>query len=234
MRLLNTKTFPPAGFPYTQPETGQSFNGMVPFNNQVAAIVQHRRANRLTRSNPNEVSQDLHDYTCTRLGNNPDYCADGVVVLKKKQNMLGAVGEAANRAAEVVNGVASGARILTDWLGDGAQPVAQELAQTRSDICTGRINGNPCPKNRQSGWSFTMAVAKAIHSQMAKKDEAGLKVEGESELGTCEACGCFLKLKAWVPFHHIYAHTSDDQMNKFPPWCWVVKEKQQEQQLIPA
>lgn len=230
MRLLNTNTLPPGGYPYVQPETGMKFQGMVGFSQQVAAIVAHRRKNQLQRSNAGDAAQDLHDYTCARLGNNPEFCSDGSVVIKKKS--LGRLWEGAKHAAEAVSQVATAGAILSDWLGDGAEPVSQELAQIRSDICTGRLNGNPCPKNQASGWRWSMEVAKIIQSQMARKSEFGLKVEGEDQLGTCKACGCFLKLKNWVPFQHIYAHTSDDQMSKFPAHCWIVKEHKETQ--IPA
>lgn len=230
MRLLSTKTLPPGGFPYIQPDTGMKFGGMVGFNDQVAAIVAHRRKNKLARSNPGEVTQDLHDYTCARLGNNAEFCSDGVVVLKKK--MWDRVVGDAKHAAEVISSTVSGAAVLADWLGDGLQPVPEEQAQVRSDICTGRLNGTACPKNQQSGWRWTMAVAQNIHAQMAKKTEAGIKVEGEDQLGTCQACGCHLKLKVHVPFRHIHAHTSDEQMSKFPDFCWIQKELKENQ--VPA
>jgi len=231
MRLLNINALPPGGFPYTQPETGMKFTGMVGFQQQVATIVAHRRKNNLARSNPGEVTQDLHDFTCARLGNNPEFCSDGTVVVKKK-NWGQRLAEGARHAAEAVKQTISGGEILSDWLGAGMQPVAPELAQVRSDICTGRLNGSPCPKNQISGWRITTEAARIIHSHMARKAELGLKVEGEDALGTCQACGCYLKLKTWVPFEHIYAHTSDDQMQKFPAFCWLVKEHKETQ--IPA
>lgn len=230
MRLLDIKTLPPGGFSYIQAETGKHFPGMVGFSEQVAAITAYRRKNKLARSNPGEVTQDLHDFNCARLGNNPDYCSDGTVVVKKK--MLDRVVEGAKHVAEVVSAGATGVAVLADWLGDGLQPVPEEQAQVRSDICTGRLNGSACPKNQQSGWRVTMAVAQNIHAQMAKKSEAGIKVEGEDQLGTCQACGCHLKLKVHVPFRHIHAHTSDEQMSKFPDFCWIQRELKENQ--IPA
>lgn len=75
--------FPPGGYAFTDPKTGQSFNGMeATFDEQVGRIIRHRRGN------PNvyppgsnldfaSVANELDAHQCLRLGNNPRLCTDG-------------------------------------------------------------------------------------------------------------------------------------------------------------
>lgn len=112
-------------------------------------------------------------------------------------------------------------KILTDWLGEGGTPVLISHAQARANVCL------ECPHNYKGRWLYSVAVITAIKSQSKLRETLKIHVDGESDLHICDLCGCYLKLKVHVPFHHIHAHTSDEQFAKFPEWCWQKTENQQ-------
>lgn len=221
MGLINYTTFPPGGYPYTQPETGQQFHGMVPFDMQKHAISQHRKANQLARSSVEESSQDLEDFTCNRLGQDPAYCIDKKKLFPEVSQFFH--GHVA-RAAGNVRAIATGAEILAEWLGDGGEPVSSDRSQARADVCTGRSSGKPCVYNVQGHFPVTTAIAHAIHEQRKKKTQLKLEVAGESELGTCGICQCHMPLKIHVPIKTIYGHTGDEMIKRFPAHCWIPQE----------
>lgn len=109
-------------------------------------------------------------------------------------------------------------KIRRDWLGEGGVPVPLEQAQARADIC------RTCPQNYRGLWLWSTATALAIAHQMRELDKLDRHVKGEAELNVCEPCGCQLKLKVHVPFHHLYRHTNDETFAKYPDFCWQRKE----------
>jgi hypothetical protein len=236
IRLKDTSTLPPGGFPYEQPETGyKDFPKMISFGEMVAAVVKYRAGNNLPGADIQSVSEDLHTYNCVRLGGDPNYCSDGPVVMRQvqhtlaqKKTMLGSVVAAGAGLFAQVKHAPEAINIAGEWLGEGANPVAQTMAQARSDVCTGRLTGNPCPKNELSGWSFSMPIANRIHEWLERKNKMNLRVQGEDQLGTCAGCTCNLPLKVWVPFHNIHKHTPDATFQKLDPRCWMLKERDKE------
>lgn len=121
---------------------------------------------------------------------------------------LGAVGKVRN--------VATGVKLLTEWLGSGATPVERSVAVPRAEICS------TCPRNSKGDWSkfFVESAAEAIRKQVGIKHEMTLSTPFDSELGTCEACLCFMPLKIWVPEEYIKAHTSEKTKQNLAPQCW--------------
>lgn len=77
MPLRTVNTFPPGGFRYQQKETGFKPAPMVPFQNVVNEVLDHRKGNALARATRAEVEQDIHDFNCARLGNDPRWCDNG-------------------------------------------------------------------------------------------------------------------------------------------------------------
>ncbi len=85
-KLINRKgEFPTGGWLFQDPRTGKKFKDG-DFDNVVQQIRLHRLAN--PNIYPPEdgqwfdtelVSRELEKYTCDRLGNNPRFCADGVI-----------------------------------------------------------------------------------------------------------------------------------------------------------
>ena len=118
--------------------------------------------------------------------------------------------------------MAHGASVLADWVGSGNQPVAAWKALARSSVCEG------CPKNRSAkGWKdrVTAEAAKLVKAIFRLKDNAVLVVPNEEKLGVCSACDCPLKLKVWVPLDFIWDNTSERDLAKFVPKCWIMNEK---------
>lgn len=114
--------------------------------------------------------------------------------------------------------VADGARTLAEWLGEGAHPALE--SQARADVC------KACPLNYRGRWLIPDALAASIKRIAEIKSNMALTVEGEAELGWCEACNCNLALKVHVPLSTILNHTPDATLDKFPGWCWLKTERQ--------
>lgn len=121
---------------------------------------------------------------------------------------------------EKVTKIANGAQIIRDWLGSGGIAVDRTLAQSRADVCL------TCPCN-QSGSGLTDAVANAIKEHVQLKNTMGMRVKGEKSLQQCSICLCSIRLKIWCPSEHIAAHTSQEELAKFPEVCWIGKEIRQ-------
>lgn len=117
-----------------------------------------------------------------------------------------------------LNRIDEARKIRRDWLGEGGVPVPLAQAQTRAEIC------KTCPHNYRGAWLWNMATSIAIAHQMSELDKLDRHVTGEADLCVCEVCGCQLKLKVHVPFHHIYRHTNDETFSKYPDFCWQQQE----------
>jgi hypothetical protein len=90
--------------------------------------------------------------------------------------------------------------------GFGKSPPPQDVAQARADICTGRLNGTPCPNNHRGTFSLTAKAAQIIHAQRQRKLQLELRVDGEESLGVCKTCGCYLPLKVFFDTETIKPH----------------------------
>jgi hypothetical protein len=121
---------------------------------------------------------------------------------------------------------ANGLAVLADWLGDGLTPVPQALADERANACLRGNDGKECPNLCAPNWwdSTKDAIADAIKQHVEKK--AQLKLETELDLvpRMCRACGCCMPTKVWVPLKHIAAHTPEDVVKKFTPYCKIRQE----------
>jgi hypothetical protein len=124
------------------------------------------------------------------------------------------------KAKQWANGVA----VLSAWLGSGAPIVFKSTAQSRGDVCTGRLSGNPCSKNVKE-YEVTEAISKAIKEQVTLKSKLELRILGEKSLFTCSGCGCPLPLKIWIPVEKL--GLDEDELKNFPDFCWMKKEFQQ-------
>jgi len=120
--------------------------------------------------------------------------------------------QAVARAAAKLRETAQGARILAEWLGDGGTPVDRQLAQARIDTCKRCLHNKPTDAR-----SITKTVAEAIIEQEQARHDMVMFLHGEGLAGTCDVCGCYLKLKVWVPLSYI-----GDQ--KMPDNCWISRE----------
>lgn len=110
---------------------------------------------------------------------------------------------------------AKGAQILRDWIGDGGEVVPRELAEKRSDICA------ICPRNK-SGLPIAEWVSDVIREQVGVKNFLELNTPQDDNLHTCELCDCPLPLKVWQL--HRRVKLNEDEVEKYPTYCWLRKE----------
>ncbi len=108
----------------------------------------------------------------------------------------------------------NGARILADWVGSGAEPVSHELAQARANVCA------TCPLN-QRGRELEAGIANVILEQERIRTQIGTKLPNEAKLKSCSACGCYLRLKVWVPMERLRPYS---KLQDFPSHCWMRTE----------
>ncbi len=108
--------------------------------------------------------------------------------------------------------------VRKSWFGNGGEPVSIELAQARANVCL------KCPMNYKGDWLWSMATQLAINAQTNLRRLMNLKLEGEQDLKTCEACGCKILLKVHTPIAHIYRTISTEQLTKYHQDCWIRKE----------
>lgn len=122
---------------------------------------------------------------------------------------------------EIRNDV-TGAAVLADWLGDGLNPVDQKVADARAAVCLTGNGGGECPHLKSPNWWDNQKgnIAFAIKEQLEAKSKMKLATELDATPRMCSICGCCMPLKAWVPIKHVAAHTSEDLVKKFVPWCW--------------
>jgi hypothetical protein len=81
MPLLTTKNIPPGGWFYEQFDAAQKslkkFHANGPFNDFCNEVLSMRAGNLLPGADLDTVKRDVDTYQCTRLGNDPRYCARG-------------------------------------------------------------------------------------------------------------------------------------------------------------
>lgn len=118
-----------------------------------------------------------------------------------------------------VKDVAVGVGVLLDWLGDGAQPVPGDVAESRAGVCA------VCPQNQPGDIMaiFTRPVAEKIRAQLAIRKNLQLSTSHDDKLQVCEACHCPLRLKVHVPLGHIEAHLGDTAQ-RLDKVCWILAE----------
>lgn len=105
-----------------------------------------------------------------------------------------------------------GAATLAKWWLEGEPPVSLDEANRRADVC------RMCPKNEPAdGWWDGGLAARAA---LALKRKMKLKLEDEQELGVCNACGCILKLKVWVPME-VAARMPAEEKKRLWFRCWI-------------
>lgn len=120
-----------------------------------------------------------------------------------------------------------GKQALLDWLGEGGA-VPSKTAEDRAAICV------QCPKNVPgSWWDKVIGLAGDMFRVWFQlKDDLHLQTSFDDRLGTCDACGCPLKLKVHSQMPRILEYTEDDEWlaieaktwnGKPAPECWIKK-----------
>jgi hypothetical protein len=183
------------------------------------------------------VADELDAYTCARLKYDPNWCEKKTVEIPADSSswnipsihphvqQAAAPAESAGllkRAGQVAGGLST----LVSWLGKGAQVVTQQEADRRAFVCTTAGNrGEMCPKNVGGSLveSVIGGVADAIRSAVSLKSHLKLVTQLDDKLGTCDACGCDLTLKVWVPADEIKRSLTPEILDEFVPKCWIRK-----------
>jgi hypothetical protein len=225
-RLRSRTEHPPYSFQFLQPETGQSSPIVGSFNHVVEQVMMLRQANQFLaerhgwRLDREGIEHEVDQYNTARciaggwLGfivqDDPNPPAP-LYVMPQAQKKTNAVGRVRN--------VAAGVGVLLDWLGGGAKPVEQSLADSRAAICA------DCPKNSGGDFLayFTKPIADKIRTQLEIRGDLQLRTPHDEKLTVCSACDCTLRLKVWTPMEHILAHTPEDTKTKLDPRCWILK-----------
>jgi hypothetical protein len=138
---------------------------------------------------------------------------------KKTQNQVVAVGRAASGNSFVghVRKAAAGIGLVRDWLGEGLEPVAQEVADKRAAICVA------CPKN-QAGDFFQRveaSIGEGVRTLIGVATDLNLRTPLDAKLETCVVCDCYIPLKVWPPLKHILENTSPEVMADLDERCWI-------------
>ncbi len=231
MPLQYRTTLPPGGWIFEikgrSGELLRKTRSMGPWNDAVKEIVEIRKANQLAGADVESVSAELDQFTCERLGFDPNW-----VDSKKKSHTerrermpLAQVAAVVGRAVSAFNSYRDGFKVLREWFGSGAEPVPRAVAVSRSQVCY-RNPKDKCEFN-QPGFKPVDEIADVIRQQSEKKNELLLTVPDEEHLETCQLCLCPLKLKVHVPISHIaeqYPKDVVERIREKAPWCWMIKE----------
>lgn len=220
MPLKSTTSFPPGGFTYQQPESKLKFSQLIPLPDQAKLVAAHRKANGFPRSTTAEAAQDIEEWTCLRLNNDPEWCITDTQKKTAGLPLVRRLGQAAQAAGESVSKALAGARILYEWFGEGGVPVEHALAQSRANCCVA------CPKNSADKGLLSTLSATA-HRHLEHRSEMKMSVAGEERLGVCLVCHCPMKLKIHTPIDLIAEHTTKETMRELdniPTPCWVRDE----------
>ena len=229
IRLASRRNLPPGGIQFVQAETGWHSWEQAPgsdssFDMCKAALIAHRQANPRFNLPTDDatVAAELDFYNATRLKSVANaqsyYIEDSSPPIMSfhsapPPSRLAAVGAAVGK-------LRAGAKVLSDWLGEGGQPVEPGLALKRAETC---VN---CPKNSMSTLSrwWSIPVAAAVKKMLEARQDLNLSTPLDDKLGVCETCLCSNRLKIFVPLEFIKTHTAPEVLADFPSACWIPTE----------
>jgi hypothetical protein len=182
---------------------------------QAAELLQKHRMQNPQFNLPtafSDVREEIINYNRVRLG-----IPDPPGPKLEPQHAKGAAGVAGH-----LGKTASGIKLLTQWLGDGLNPVPRQLAEKRAQVCA------TCPQNQEGNlWQRMDALAAhELRSLISAKKNMKLETQKDYALKTCQACDCWLPLKVWAKLHHILDNTSPEVREALDVSCWVTAEEQ--------
>lgn len=226
MTQFNRHEFPAGGgWVFRQPQTGWTNPmAMVGFDASVKAIIKHRHANpaitakHKLATDYTVVADELERFTRLRLG--IPLPAPPSFFRQSSSHLSGRV----VAAAANIKIAAQGTAVVLDWIQAGGDPVAQELAEKRAEICV------RCPKNVGGAW-YTEAPAELLREaikgwQSLKGSNFAFETKQGDKLKSCDVCKCLMRIKAFCPLEHILSKTKPEIMGEFPAWCWIYKRDQ--------
>lgn len=226
---FNEHKTPNGGWQFRQPEIKWAvLNPISKTLNQATMelIAQRKKNPALTAkfqwaTNYEAVKSEVIRFNRKRLGLSPEATPQAFRVLPSNQSAK-AVG-AAGAKTDAMSGLkraAQGTGVVLAWLGSGAVPVAQELAEKRAATCMA------CSMNQPGDW-YTTAPAeilkKSVEAWKTMTGKTDFKFENSQgdKLKSCQVCRCLLPLKIFVPLEHIIAKTPEEVMGELPKTCWI-------------
>lgn len=230
MTELNEHQIPPGGWQFYQPET--KWRAPTPISSTlsqtVQLIVQMRKKNPAITAkfqlatNPEAVKTEVLRFNRKRLGLPVEGTPLPFRVPPSNQSARAAVVAGAGKtdAMSGLKRAAQGTGVVLSWLGSGAVPVAQELAEKRAATCVA------CPMNQPGDW-YTTAPAeilkKSVEAWKTMTGKTDFKFENSQgdKLKSCHVCRCLLPLKIFVPLDHIISKTPAEVMGELPGNCWI-------------
>jgi hypothetical protein len=119
---------------------------------------------------------------------------------------------------KAIQQVADAAFIMSDWLGEGGEPVSKNLAYLRSLHCL------ECKFHGGGMWweKVKDPIASAIKKALELKHHMKLSLPNEKELEMCLVCGCAMRLKVHVPIKHLKESITPEQNEQYQSVnCWI-------------
>ena len=195
-RLIDTRTTPPAGWRYVQPETGCEMTGLS-FGDLVETVEKHRRYKETGDASREAIVTDIERQMCTAL--EPRFCR-----AEPGEDYRPVVDEPGGLT---IAKVTAASLAMMQFLKGGGVVVAKEESERRAAICRG------CRFNRNADGCGACNVLYSLVEAIVPhgRREPGLK--------TCAACGCLLKVKVLMPTVVIEAGNAARAI-EYPAHCW--------------
>lgn len=216
MALKNRQNAIPGGFDWVEPKTGWSYRSDI-FTTTRDAIVQHRMANPQhgLRTDDAHVEFEMEQRYTAKLRAMPggeQWLAPtpedaSPPVFRRPQPRAGVVA-AAGETAKI------GISLFLDAFGPTLKTVEKNIAEERSKICAA------CPENKPGNPLVHMAGS-GLKKLLEAKQDMKLETTNDGRLHDCAVCLCNLKVKVHVVLPYIMEKTTPEQMQNFPPTCWI-------------
>lgn len=113
-----------------------------------------------------------------------------------------------------VREILRGTKVLASFIVAGMPLVSKELAESRSATCAKCYFNVPI-----SGCSPCVGLASLTESM-----GGSIKTSSDALLKSCAVCLCHTRAKTRMPIDIIAKFTTDEEMEKFPEFCWVKRE----------
>lgn len=195
--LNDRKSVPPDNYRFTHPETGHKTES-TDWKEWLKAIRKYREDNGFPVIN----EADIWDQFCKLLP--PGLCTyeSGEKPDWYVSTRLG------------VRDVLNGTKVLASFVVAGMPLVSRELAESRSRVCAS------CYFNiRISGCSPCVGLQGLIESI-----GGSIKTRADASLESCAVCKCSNLAQTRLPIEILRRGVTDDQMPKWPSFCWKAAE----------
>lgn len=197
LKLISHREVPPDGYRFTHPETGHKTES-TDERAWLKAIKKYREDNGF----PPIEEADIWDQFCKLLP--PGLCVydDGSKPAWFVTTRLG------------VRDVMRGTKAMAQFIFSGMALVSKEKADERAQICSRCYFNVPI-----SGCAPCVGLASAILAISGAN-----KTPSDASLRSCAVCACSTKAKVWLSNEIIAKSTTEEQMQRFPDFCWQRKE----------